>query len=129
MNTFDKPSLRLLRERLETVLKPLEQELGIGITLGRCTFTSSSATMKLELVTAGTNGKVERKEVTSYKELHSLYGLPADGLDKVVTVHGTTYVILGLMPRRDKFPILVKKQSTGKEFCLRTEDIKRALNV
>jgi hypothetical protein len=124
---LDRTNLKLIRNQLEPLLTNLGNQLGVSLKLGNARFNPNMATFKLEVATIGANGTATRKEAEDYKALHSLYDLPADGLDKVVTISGNTYVILGLKPRRQRFPVLVRKQSTGKEYVMPADSVKTAL--
>lgn len=103
-----------LRNRLEPMLKDIESDLGVKITLGPCKF-GDVAEFKLICAPIGQDGTVVSKEAEDYRRYHSLYNLPEDGVGKTVVVNGRKCIVAGLLPNCRKFPILVI-DSDGRRF-------------
>ncbi len=129
MKTFDKVSLKALRNPIEAALKAIETEYGISISLGNARYTSETATFKLELATIASDGTVITKEARDLKAYGSLwpYNLPEDALGRVFKDSKGTYTITGLRTKASRFPILVQR-ADGKAFCFPADRVVRALN-
>lgn len=127
---FDRQTLRAIRTRIEQALEPIATELGIGITMGHGSFSSETATLKLELgVIDAATGEVSSNEARSW-ELHApMVGLPKDGVNKTFTLRGNTYVILGWADRRHKNPIIARDQSSNKRYVFRVTTVKLAMGI
>ncbi len=117
---LDATACQLIRPRLDAALAALGRELGLQIKARNASYNSShtNCTFKLELATIGESGEVETKEAAAYRELHQLYGLPADGLGRMVPFNGEHFTIMGLLPKSDKYPLLARRATDGKQFKL-----------
>jgi hypothetical protein len=115
---FDRQNLRVLAAELETALKPIADKYGIVFKPGGTRFSPESAIFKIEGATVGTTGEVRSKERESFKQLAELYGMKTEMLDGEVVFRGELYTIVGLSPRRSKFPVNIKRLSDGKVFLI-----------
>ena len=98
---FNKPSLRKLREALESNMKKLGDELGLIIEVGRIGYSATNVTMKLEANIIGADNKEEK----AYNDMRELYpDLPE--LGTVVRIYGKAYIIVGWNARARKYPII-----------------------
>jgi hypothetical protein len=116
---IDSLACKLLREKINAALAPLGKELGVVILAKNATYNhaGTNATFKLEVAAIGESGQVETKGAAAYRELHQLFGLPADGLFKEIIYAGKPFKIVGLLPRSEKSPLLAQAPD-GKQYRL-----------
>src|SRR3982751_3226095 len=108
-----KELLKALRADIDTALKAVGEKHGVLLRAGNCSFTEVSATFKLE-ATAGATSAADAatlKAAADWKKNAVYFDLNPLWLGKSFTVGGKTYEILGLMPKRQKFPVLVKDEA------------------
>lgn len=111
IKVIDKTTLRqAIRPALDAKLKELSEELGIEITTGNASYDHSgmNGSFKLNLAVVGENGEVETPERTAYKNYHSMYGLPENGLDKIVVISNRRFKVAGIRTRARKNNILLE---------------------
>ena len=120
---------RRLADVMETTLNEMEIE-GIAIKVGNATFCSDNATFKIEVAVKsddGDDGVVKTREASDWPIYASGYGLPRDGIGKVISISGEKLEIVGIKPKSKKFPILCKRLSDGKIYKYPVRVIKEAL--
>lgn len=115
MPEITKPQLATLRAAITAALASVHID-GLSINLGNCSYTTSSATFKLEVKTVAANGLLVGKEAEAFKVNAHSYGLDAGDLFKEILVGGRPFVLTGLNPRASKQPFQVKEKATGKSF-------------
>lgn len=125
--TIDTTTLQAFRKDFEQAVKDLEAKYEIKLKLGNISYTSEKFSCKLEAVSIeeGQEGKSvtliqAEKDWNSYC---GLYDLDKEMLGKTIKVKGDPYKILGLMPKRRKFPILVEDKK-GNQVLLTVEALK-----
>jgi hypothetical protein len=99
-----------IRPALDAKLKELSNELGIQITTGNANYDANGMNggFKLKLAIVGENGVVETPERTAYRDYHSLYGLPENGLDQTVVISNRTFRVAGIRLKASKNNILLE---------------------
>ncbi len=132
MTAFNKNTMPALRLEINAALKAVAEKHGILINLGNCRFGADTATWKLEAIqfpsanatvagvanaTAANLNPIEVKAALDWKAKAAYRGLPVNALGKQTLYGGKTYTIVGLMPRRHRYPILAKSVN-GKLICL-----------
>jgi hypothetical protein len=115
LTSFDRPACRLIRERLEAILKPLAEELGVAITLGNARFSETTVNFKTEVAIIGENG-AETKSVRDFRRMAPVYGMKEEHLGLEFAFNGDTFKITGAQPSSRKYPILAQKIGTTKTF-------------
>lgn len=119
--------LTILRPEINEALAAIAKKHGIAIEVGQGTYgTGESGHFKLELAAKREGMKegataTQLKAAADWEKLHSLFDLPKDGVGKTIQYGGKAATILGLMPKRSKFPVLVMKE--GKEVLLPAEPV------
>lgn len=124
---FDKPTLTLLRPKIQEALDQIAKEYDISLSLAGITFDNNTATLKVKAAVKNMNGEFVSEYAQPFKELASLYGLKADDLGKKVIIRNVEYTIVGLAPRSKKYPLLCKQKSNGKTYKFTTVDVVEAL--
>lgn len=118
MTTIDKVLLQKLRIEMDAALQAVAKANGVLIKTGSCSYRPESATFKLDVVAIGddvdNSDDLTNKDATTlkaaadWKSRAVLFGLRTEWLgQKAKTIQGEIEVV-GLMPRRSKYPVLVK---------------------
>ena len=115
--TFDRPTVKTTRERLQTALDAVAAELGCEIKVGGATFESdgSRCCFKVDCAVAGEDGTVETKEASDFALYAAQFKLSPEDLGREFTKGGKTFTVIGCKPKSYKFPILARRQD-GKVF-------------
>jgi hypothetical protein len=104
---MDKATLLRVREQLNPILEAASKDIGLKMTLGNCTFRSTSATFKLEVAEVGETGEAMTKEAQDFVSYCATLGLKKEHLFKEFKHPlGGTLKIIGYKPRAKKYPIL-----------------------
>lgn len=122
MTTIDKALLLKLRAEMNAALEKVAKDNGVLIKTGNASYTASTATFKVEIVSLSEEEAEVADELSSsdvtvikaaadWKRSAMLFGLKPEWLGtKAKTIHGE-FEVVGLMPRRRKYPVLVKSVS------------------
>ena len=116
MTIITRDLLKTLRIDINAALVEVAKKHKLAIGAGNASFTASSATFKLNLVNlTGDADTVSSCDVRHIKAEHDFkaqavfYGLQASDLSRSFEYFGSTYVVKGLLPRGQKYPILCEK--------------------
>ena len=127
MQLDDKIALKKLREAIDKALAPVADQLGLTkLRAGNIRYEPSglSAKITLDAETVGSGG--ETKEQAAWAQYAQMYGLKPEWLHMSFRrAKGETVEILGLVPSRSKFPVLVTNTATNKQFLLTIEEVQR----
>lgn len=121
--------MKVLRTELDAALLILAQKHGVTMKCGNGTYSAMTAALKVEIAVgeAGTSPALV-KAAEQFKHLATMYELQADWLNKSFKRHnGSTATIIGLMPKRSKFPVLV--QQGEKQVLLTTGEVIACMNA
>lgn len=118
IKTFDRSTVKAMRQPLEDALSVIEKQFGVKVTVGNASFTGENVTFKVELATVAADGTVNDKHVSDFKMLCGMYDLKPEHLGAEVVYAGTTYKITGLNPKAPRYPINVERVSDGRGFRL-----------
>lgn len=108
-----KQLLQALRPQIQAALQSvLATNPGIGLELGNASFDPSSGTAKFQLLVAvksatGTTDPMLVRAEADWAKYHEMYRLDPAWLGKTFERGGVTHTVLGLMPSRSKYPVLV----------------------
>lgn len=118
--------LKTLRVDINAALAEIAKKHGVVVRAGNCSYTNLTATMKLEMAITGGDATVDPATVKARQDYlkNSIYfDLPVEWLDKsFVRRGGVKVTVQGLMPKRQKHPVLVK-QEDGKQILLSVEEV------
>jgi hypothetical protein len=126
-----KEFIKDFRTQLDYALKELGEKEGIKLTAGRCSYSDTYFSIKVEGAIEAEKGVATTKDQIAFKENAELYGLSPDDLFKTFSTNGKTYEVWGLKPRSKKYPILAKEVGTNNvykfaettiSFCLKLEE-------
>ncbi len=124
--SLTKDQIRNLRSQLQPILTKMEKSVGFKLRLGNATFSDDNVTFKLECDRIGKNGQAETKEAAAFRHLAKEYGLSPADLGRKLRSNGSTYIVVGLLPKSYKFPILVRR-TDGKMFKFPAERVANSL--
>lgn len=120
MNTFDKKTLKVLREEIDQALDQVAQQHNIKIATGNCSYLEDSCTFKLECSLPNALKKTERDLETEleYREQSSI-ALTLDRT-KIAYNDGNHFKLVGYKTRARKNPFIIEKviggQLTGDQY-------------
>jgi hypothetical protein len=129
IRSFDRPTVRTLREEIESALRPLCEKHGLSLEVGRANFDYQSLTFKVQLAVAGEEGVAMTREAQDFKLLAPQLGLSPDDLGREITAGGNQYKILGYRRLARKTPIIVERQPDGKQFVMTVEQVVGAIKM
>ena len=127
IKSFDRPALKALRVSLDSALAKVAAEHGISISAGNISFTSETATIKLNAGVINASGVTVTKEAKDFDRYKSLVGLGELNVGDTITIKGNEYTIAGYKPRSKKSPVLVTKVSNGSTYKVSVSMVQSAL--
>lgn len=113
---IDRDMVKLIRDRLQDALEPVAKGMKLSVEVGHASFTNNNVSFKVVLAVVGQNGESITPEAESFSRMAELYGIDPDALHKDFEYGGKTYKIMGLAPRRSRFPVVADRQPDGKGF-------------
>lgn len=104
---MNRDEVKELRSALDKVLEGSEVAKKYKIELGSCRFNSGNATFKLIVSSLSSTGDALVPMVTDFKNRCNEFGVKRTALGAKFTVaDGTVYTLVGLEPRKHKFPFI-----------------------
>jgi hypothetical protein len=100
---MDKVKAKALHTELDEAVRAVAAKHGMDITKSRGAFSDGLFRLNVEIAEDG-----KSSEASAFTQLAHVYGLRANMLNSLVTLHGQTYRIVGLLPRSTKFPVVVE---------------------
>ena len=118
---LNRPAVAYIKKRLKTTLKPLAEELGVVIDLGRVSFRSTNGRFPLNLAVLDCDGEPITEEIDSFRRDAKSFGFEPTDLGRDFVFQGRSYTICGLSPKSWKYPVLAKSSNgVGHKFDCRT---------
>src|SRR5688572_28761642 len=111
LTSMTRDNFKAIAARIDAALQPIAEELGISISRGRGTYDEINGlgTLKVEVAIKKPDGTVATREAAYFREAAPLYGLKPEDLGRTFEVKGEQYQLVGLKPRAEKMPFLVKR--------------------
>lgn len=126
IKVINKVTIDHLRRNLTDTLQPYATTSNTAITVGRARYTANNVEFTVTVSLKDADGSARTPEVTAFIDLCELYGFkPADLNREFKDNRGNTYKIIGLCPRRSKYPVLCEKN--GKRLLFPAEALNRLL--
>jgi len=116
MKTFDKKTLKVLREDINKALEQVAQTHGIKIHAGNCSYDSELCTFKLGCQIEGALSQTEKDlEAELNYRLDSSFKLSLNK-EKIGILDGKEYTLVGFKTRARKRPFIIQRlyRSIGK---------------
>ncbi len=102
-----------IREKVEAFVQGLAKEYGLSPQVGRVTYNSDFARMKVEFGSLTDSGVP-----AAFIQDGAKFGIKASDYNRVFTAFdGKEYQIVGVRPRARKRPVIIKRLSDGQEFA------------
>lgn len=117
--------LKAIRADADAALAAVAQKHGVVLRCGNGSYAETTAHLKLEIALGAAEGErpshVKARE--DWNKGAVLFGLQKEWLGKDMPRRGKPAVtIIGLMPKRQRFPVLVREEG-GKEVLLTIEEV------
>ena len=125
---MNRSTAKLIGQKIEAALKSIGEELGMQIRARGGSYSATACQIKLEVSELSDNGTAQTPERIAFIEQAMYYGLVSEDLDAEFTAqNGTTYKIVGLSPRKRKYPIMAARQPDGKIYKFAEATVVRLL--
>lgn len=124
----NKAIIALMRIQIQKQLAAFCETAGIDLGIGKVRYTRDSISIELKFSVLE-NGIAKTPEREDYVAMSMMYGLKGEWLDQVFNLNGHSYQIVGLLPRRPKYPVLVLETDTGKQMIYTAESVKRGMEA
>lgn len=121
MKKIDTVVLKRLREEINEALTQVGKKYSLSLRAGNCSYSESMATFKLEVATIGEGGRVVTKEETQLPRYCELYGFTVKDAEKVFSYKGEDAKVVGINPRKQKFPIVIELLKSKKRYLIPEE--------
>lgn len=118
---FNNANIKELRGRISAALDAEFDGSPIEITIGRISYSSDKASIKVEAHSEGTESSAK----TEWDFGCSRYGLKPEDFGRQFNFRGTRYRIAGLKTSRPKYPMQVERVSDDSSFKM-TQSMVRA---
>ena len=129
MKTLERSTVRDLSADIQAALQAVALKHGITFTPKGCTFSSTSATFRIEAAVIGDGGVAETRERTDFPRYAGLFGLKPEWLDKSFVHGANTFTIIGIATRKSKQPVLAKQQGNGKTYVFPANTVATLMNA
>jgi hypothetical protein len=128
---INRQTLQVIQNDVLDALKDVETKHNLKFKFGRGTYDRLGrfANLKLEVSAVGEDGKVEDQEGLTFKTLAPRYGLKPEHLGAKFIDRGEQFEIIGLVPRRHKNPITVRRIKNDKTYIFPADIVLRALGL
>ena len=103
----------------------IASKYGIELSAGNISFTSETATIKLNAGVIGSGGVAVTKEAQAFDQYKNLVGLGALNVGDTIDLQGDEYTISGYKPRSKRSPVCVTKVSNGSSYKVSVDMVKR----
>lgn len=125
ITSIDRTTLRLLCDEMNAALAPLAKKYGLAINTNGASYNAANATVKVSIATIGDSGEAITRESDAYTLYAEQFGLRTDALGETFEHKGEQYKIIGLAPRRPKFPVLAIRVRDGARIKFPAETVAR----
>lgn len=127
VNKIDRNVCKDIRSELDSELASIGERLGVSLRLGGGSFSSDSATFKLEVELLSETGRPISKEETYLNQNHEFLGIPKDWLGAKLKdpMTGKLYYLRGYKSRAPKRPFIIETVDGFNQFITTEKAIKR----
>jgi len=124
---IDRNVCKDIRSELDTELASIGERLGLSLRMGGGSFSSDSATFKLEVELLSATGRPISKEERYLNENHELLGIPKEWLGAKLKDPrtGKLYYLRGYKSRAPKRPFIIETVDGFNQFITTEKAIKR----
>ena len=129
ITTLTAQNVETLRAEIALALKDIENRYGIVIKTGGCRYSNSSANLKIEIATVGSNGEVIDSEASMLRRNLINLGLLPEHLEKTIAIGGKTFKLAGYKKARYSKPFSLRCNEDGKLYVATDSQIRSALGL
>lgn len=129
-NTITRELLAKMRADMDAALAAVATKHGVALRVGNCTFDATTAKFALTVAAVGQGQQgltpEEVKAAADWQRYATLEGLGKDWVGKTFTrrsTPGVEWTVMGFMPRRRAYPVLIKRNDTGKLLLITVDEI------
>ena len=127
---LDAKSVRTIRTAIETALESVTDELGIKFRWLGTSYFRTHGMAKIEIATTDKNGNAMTGEVQDFLRLSHTFGVPNGYQGKTFRDRSDTlYRLIGLSPRKRKYPFIAIRVKDGRRFKFSADSIKQYLKI
>lgn len=123
---MNKMTIGLIRAAVEENLKEFCEESEIAVHCGKASYTDSSVEIRVTFSVMKADGTVETPEKRALDTMGKMYGIDAT-YGQQVLINGKEVRVIGLCPKRSKYPVLVQDATTEKRTLFTVESINNAV--
>jgi hypothetical protein len=106
---FAKKELQHYRKLMQKHMDEFAKEVGMQVTVAHITYSDMSFTAKVEVVKAETKAEAEKALFIEASKVFSFDGMTPEHYGKTFVMNNNTYKLVGLHPKRAKYPLVVEK--------------------
>lgn len=119
LTQFDKAALQLMRKDIDAALKIIAEKYGIeSLSMGNSSIASTEFTAKI----IGKIGQENSLIAAAHNRGYSIYlGYSENIIGRSFTIHGKTFTVTEINPRKQKMPIIAKNEKDGRLFEFNNE--------
>lgn len=131
IDKIDRNVCKDIRAELDAELSAVGEKLGVSLRMGRCSYTSNSATFKLEVELLSATGRPISKEERYLNENHAILGIPKEWLGAKLKdpADGKLYHLRGYKVRSPKRPFVIETIDGSNKYVTTESGIKRFVPV
>jgi len=123
---MDRDKAKTLRAKIAIVLKSVENDLDIKISVGSITYSDTDFKLQLSGVDAiaGADNFLEAEFLSKC----GMYGFKPEHLGQKIRIGGDVHTIIGIKARNRKYPIITRNLKNNKEYKLTQWSVQNALD-
>lgn len=125
---FDTKGARLVHEGAVKALADYAKGLGLTVKAVGGSFDDNAFTAKMRFTVTERNGKVVDTAADDFRKNADLFGLKPSDLGMTFISGGETFMVVGLLPNKRAYPVLVERERDKKRMCFRAEGVERKLH-
>lgn len=121
---IDRMFLKSLRAEIDEALNKIGEKYDMTLKLGRTmSFSDTDVRGKFEGFVNGSKSEPLEKDRNNFTTYAKMFDLDLEWLDKEIRLKDQMFKVVGLKPRRTKYPVLLENTS-GKQLLCSVETIK-----
>lgn len=115
VTNFDKPTIKAIRQAMDSALAQVASEYGISINTGNARFSGNEVTFKVKANTVdGATGQTITKEAQMFDLYKNQEGIGHLNVGDTITLQGKDFILKGYNTRARKSPINIEdRQGRG----------------
>jgi hypothetical protein len=121
---FNKQNLKSFRTEMEDALGKVGKKYGVTFNIGNIRFTSDTFSTTVKCYGTATKSDTGKLE---WDKSCFMFGFEKTDFNKMFTMTGKKYQIVGIRPRSFKYPIVGKEIGGTKSFKFNAEGVKKNL--